>query len=133
LAKLKILPSVFAMTLGKLEGFAECYSVLALGKDAITVFSPSTDLFFAEGRFGTRQSLCRVRDKKLLAKSSLPSETLPCELCHGWHSAKPLPSVSRAFAEPGSDYNYHISGIQLINIVNTRSSEIQFSFKKNIW
>jgi hypothetical protein len=60
------------MTLSKLEHFAECCSVLALGKDVVNVFSPSTDLF-SDGRFGTQQSLCRVRDKKLSAKSSFPS------------------------------------------------------------
>ena len=37
--------------------------------------------------------LCRVPNKKYLVNSTLPSIWLSCDVCRGWHSAKPLPSV----------------------------------------
>jgi hypothetical protein len=41
----------------------------------------------------TRQSLCRVPDKRHSAKTSLPEYSLPSAFCPVLHSAKPLPSV----------------------------------------
>jgi len=43
--------------------------------------------------FSTRQSLCRVPDKKHLAKSSLPLQPLTSVLCGVWQSTKPLLSA----------------------------------------
>jgi hypothetical protein len=58
-------------------------------------------VFLCRVLFDTRQSLCRVSEKKHSAKNSLPMKYLPSVLCQVLHSAKPLPSVTlgKAFAE----------------------------------
>ena len=64
------LPSVIAKALGKAGSlpsaisiytwqtlvFAECFPVKTLGKATVTVFAPSSYLFFAESQLNTRQS-----------------------------------------------------------------------------
>ena len=50
-------------------------------------------LFFAGRWVCTRQSLCRVSDKKHPAKKSLPTNFLPEALCRVLHPAKALPSA----------------------------------------
>jgi hypothetical protein len=52
----------------KIENFAECLPILALDKPAVTVFFPSSDLFFAKGRVWHSSKLCRVPDIKLSTK-----------------------------------------------------------------
>jgi hypothetical protein len=100
-------------TLGKETSFAEC--LLELSAQGLAV--GSTGPVFAESRRrhsakdpspslgavtvtflfrvpnGTRQSLCRVPDKKYSAKMLLPMYSSPSVLCRVLHSAKPLPSV----------------------------------------
>jgi hypothetical protein len=43
--------------------------------------------------FDTRQSLCRVSEKKYSANNPLPIKYLPSVFCRVLHSAKALPSV----------------------------------------
>jgi len=66
-------------------------------------------------RHGTRQSRVTVSwpfllfflpralsaDKKHSANSALLSIWLPCDVCRGWHSAKPLPSAFRPLPKQG--------------------------------
>ena len=42
--------------------------------------------FFAESRLNTRQSVCRVPDKKYSAKSCLLSKSLASDIYRRWHS-----------------------------------------------
>jgi hypothetical protein len=56
-------------------------SDMALGKARADGAAPSRPLFFAGCRVCTRQSLCRVPDKKHPAKKSLPTNFLPEALC----------------------------------------------------
>ena len=46
---------------------------LTLGKRAVTVFAPSRYFFSPSVGFSSRQSLCRVLDRKHSAKSHLPA------------------------------------------------------------
>src|SRR5688572_29144429 len=100
-------------TLGKETSFAEC--LLGLSAQGLTVGSagpvfaecrrrhsakdPSpllgavTVTFLCRVPNGTRQSLCRVSDKKCSAKMLLPMYSSPSVLSRVLHSAKPLPSV----------------------------------------
>ena len=52
-----------------------------------------SSVFLCRVLFDTRQSLCRVSEKKHSAKNPLPMKSLPSVLCRVLHSAKPLPSV----------------------------------------
>ena len=51
------------------------------------------DKVFAECPRGSRQSLCRVPDKRHSPKRALPINFLPCVLCRVPHSAKALSSA----------------------------------------
>jgi hypothetical protein len=74
------LPSAGRQTLGKGNSFAECQ----LGHSAKTP-SPSPGAvmaaFLCRVLPGTRQSLCRVPEKKYLAKKALPMHCVPSPLC----------------------------------------------------
>ena len=52
--------------------------------------------FFAECRFSTRQSVCRVLNKKHSAKTALPSSFLPSTVCHAMPNVF-FPSPCRMF------------------------------------
>jgi hypothetical protein len=47
----------------------------ALGKAAVSCFVPSRQLFFAKCCRDTRQSLCRVPDKKALGKMAFADKS----------------------------------------------------------
>ena len=49
--------------------------------------------FFCRVFIDTRQTICRVRDKKHSANYCLPTLLMPCVVCRVLHSAKQLPSV----------------------------------------
>ena len=66
----EILPSVFFLTLGKLEKLCRVFFRRALGKIDITV--PSRQ-FFCRVFIDTRQTVCRVPDKKHSANYCLPT------------------------------------------------------------
>jgi hypothetical protein len=72
--------------------FAECFSQ-ALGKRPSPFLPPLHLFFWPRARLGTRQSLCRVPDKKHSAKRPLPTLSLSFFLCRVQHSAKGLPSA----------------------------------------
>jgi hypothetical protein len=61
--------------------FAECLAEGHTAKNLLTCRALSWQLFFAECRRDTRQSLCRVPDKKHSTKRSLPMKFLSCTLC----------------------------------------------------
>ena len=114
--KKKHLPRAFAIALGKgflgkilkisLPGAREealgkqnskkpfLYRGSALGKETANGAGAWWLLFFAEGRPGSRQRLCRVSDKGPSAKTPSPSKNSLRGLCRGQPSAKPLPRVS---------------------------------------
>jgi hypothetical protein len=72
--------------------FAKCFS--GTRQTSVTVSSAVMSIFFwPRAGLGTRQSLCRVPDKKLSAKRPLPTLSLPFPLCRVQHSAKGLPSA----------------------------------------
>jgi hypothetical protein len=52
-----------------------------------------SSVFLCRVLFDTRQSLCRVSEKKYLAMNPLPIKYLPSVLCRVLHSAKALTSV----------------------------------------
>jgi hypothetical protein len=83
-AKMDSLSSAAGQTLGKDNSFAECHQ----GHSAKPP-SPSPGVV-------TAAFLCRVPEKKNLAKKALPMHCLPSLLCRVPHSAKPLPSVFKA-------------------------------------
>jgi hypothetical protein len=72
--------------------FAECFSQ-ALGKRPSPFIPPSWPFFLPSVGLGARQSLCRVPDRKHLAKRPLPTLSLPSPICRAQHSAKSLPSA----------------------------------------
>jgi hypothetical protein len=89
------LPSAGRQTLGKGNSFAECH----LGHSAKTPsLSPGVMMaaFLCRVLPGTRQSLCRVPEKKYSAKNALPMHCVSSPLCGVRHSAKSLPSVFKA-------------------------------------
>jgi hypothetical protein len=96
------LPSAGRQTLGKGNSFAECH----LGHSAKTP-SPSpgvvTAAFLYRVHPGTRQSLCRVPEKKYSAKKALSMHCVPSSLCRVRHSKKPLPSVFKALPSASVD------------------------------
>jgi hypothetical protein len=85
---------VFAegLTLGKIGLFAECHRRHS-AKDTSPSLGAVTVTFLCRVPDGTRQSLCRVPDKKYSAKRLLPMYSSPRVLCRVLHSAKALPSV----------------------------------------
>jgi hypothetical protein len=89
------LPSASRQTLGKGNSFAECH----LGYSAKTP-SPSpgavTAAFLCRVLPSTRQSLCRVSEKKYSANKALSMHCVPNPLCRVRHSAKTLPSIFKA-------------------------------------
>jgi hypothetical protein len=110
------LPSVVALTLGKEASFAEClleHSAKKMTKGLAgrpfaecrlvehSAKAPSlspgvvTTTFLCRVPTGTRQSLCRVLDKKYSAKKLLLMYYLSSSLCRVSHSAKYLPCVFR--------------------------------------
>jgi hypothetical protein len=80
------------VTLDKGNFFAECHL-----EHSAKVSSPLpvavTATFVCRVPSDTRQSLCRVPDKKYSAKKSLSMYCSPSSLCRVSHSAKFLPSV----------------------------------------
>ena len=108
------LPSVVALTLGKEASFAEClleHSAKKMTKGLAgrpfaecrlvehSTKTPSlspgvvTTTFLCRVPTGTRQSLCRVPDKKYSTKKLLLMYYLSSSLCRVSHSAKYLPCV----------------------------------------
>jgi hypothetical protein len=85
---------VFAegLTLGKIGLFAECHRMHSANNPSLSL-GAVTVTFLCRVPNGTRQSLCRVPDKKYSAKRLLPMYSSPSVLCQVLHSAKPLPSV----------------------------------------
>ena len=90
-AKGQALPSGLTTTLGKREGFANCFAVMALDK----ALSPSVGclyiFIFIESLLSTRQKHCRVPDRKHSANSSLSSSWLLCDVCRRRHMANLCP------------------------------------------
>jgi hypothetical protein len=80
--------------------FAECFSQ-AFGKRPSPFLPPSRSFFLPRAGLGTRQSLCRVPDKKHSAKRPLPTLSLLFPLCRVQHSAlgKGFAECLRCFAE----------------------------------
>jgi hypothetical protein len=72
--------------------FAECRRRHS-AKDPSPSLGAVTVTFLCRVPNGTRQSLCRVPDKKYSTKKLLPMYSSPSVLCRVLHSAKPLPSV----------------------------------------
>jgi hypothetical protein len=79
-------------TLGKIGLFAECHRRHS-AKDPSPSLGAVTMTFLCRVPNGTRQSLCRVPDKKYSAKRLLPMYSSSSVLYRVLHSAKPLPSV----------------------------------------
>ena len=98
-AKGQALPSGLTTTLGKREGFANCFAFMALGKAPSPSVGCLCIFIFIESLLSTRQRLCWVDDKKHSTNSALPSIWLPCHVWCGWHLAKPLASAFGPFAE----------------------------------
>ena len=108
---LETLPSVLVLTLGKLYkhyrvfwnwhtakfiNFAECFSVVHSAKSPspchpVNIFLPR--VYFYRVFIDTRQTICRVRDKKTLGKLLFADKLMSCVVCRVLHSAKHLPSV----------------------------------------
>ena len=79
--------------LKKIKNLCRVPAGLALGKETINGAGAVTVAFLCRVPRGSRQSLCRVPDKKHSAKTALPINFLPCVLCRVPHSAKALPST----------------------------------------
>jgi hypothetical protein len=94
--KMETLCRVSPNTLGKGILFAECqcsgHSVKAPSPLPVAVMTT----FLCRVPVDTRQSLCRVPDKKYSAKKPLPIYSLSSFLCRVLHSAKHSPSVFQA-------------------------------------
>ena len=117
---LETLPGVLVLTLGKLykryrvfwnwnsakfRNFAECFGLdtRQTWETLPSVFSSCTRqnrhhraiplTFFCRVFIDTRQTICRVRDKRHSANYCLPTLLMPCVVCRVLHSAKQLPSV----------------------------------------
>ena len=73
--------------------FTKCLQGWYSAKRPSTGPAPWRSLLFAECLQGSRQSLCRVPDKRHSTKRALPINFLPCVLCRVPHSAKALPSA----------------------------------------
>jgi hypothetical protein len=80
LGKESSLPSAHRLTLGRCNLFAECH-LEHLTKASSPSPGAVTDAFLCRVPTDTRQSLCRVPDKKYSAKKPLPMYYSPNSLC----------------------------------------------------
>ena len=67
--------------LKKIKNLCRVPAGLALGKETINGAGAVTVAFLCRVPRGSRQSLCRVPDKRHSAKRALPINFLPCVLC----------------------------------------------------
>jgi hypothetical protein len=74
-----------------------------LGRRCLRHSSAVTAAFLCRLLFDTRQSLCRVPEKKYSAKKALPIYCLPSPLCRVQHSAKHVPSVFQTLPSASGD------------------------------